>query len=376
MHELLYIVFSLQNTSYWLLIIWCIGAGLVLSPMPKAYVLVQGKVERRWYWFTVLLFVTPYVLWATYRSGFGDTHAYAMIFNRAPTSFAELRNYLTITTDVDPGFYLFITIIKMLGVSRYEVFFLIVAIIQVLCMCYTFRKYSTNFWLCFFLFIASTDYMSWMFNGIRQFIATCLIFSAFDLLVKRRYKLYACVVLLASTFHGSAILMLPLSYIMNGPALNRKTMMIIIGTVIAIPFIDSLLPFLERSLSDTQYGNIMSDSSWTNDDGTNIIRVLVYSVPALMALVGARYIRNSDDRVLNLCINASMVTMVLYLVSAVTSGIYIGRLPIYTTLHGYMILPTLIDKIFEKQTSRLIHVAMIAFYLLFFVYQMRQWGVI
>lgn len=376
MHELLYKVFSLQNTSYWLLVIWCIGAGLVLYSMPKAHVLIQGKVERRWYWFTVLLFVAPYILWAAYRSGFGDTYAYSLIFKRAPTSFAELFNYLAVTKDVDPGFYLFITIIKMLGISRYETFFLIVAIIQVLCMCYTFRKYSTNFWLCIFLFIASTDYMSWMFNGMRQFIATCLIFAAFDLLVKKRYKLYVCVVLLASTFHGSAILMLPLSYIMNGPALNQKTTMMIIGTVVIIPFIDSFLPFLERSLSDTQYGDIMSDSSWTNDDGTNIIRVLVYSVPALMALFGTRYIRNSDDRVLNLCINASIITMVLYLVSAVTSGIYIGRLPIYTTLHGYMTLPKLIDMIFEKQTSRLIHVIMIAFYLLFFIFQMRQWGVI
>lgn len=376
MHELLYKVFSLQNTSYWLLVIWCIGAGLVLYPMPKADVLVQGKVEQRWYWFSVLLFVAPYILWAAYRSGFGDTYAYALIFNRAPTSIAGLRDYLATAEDVDPGFYLFITIIKMIGISRYETFFLIVAVIQVLCMCYTFRRYSTNFWLCIFLFIASTDYMSWMFNGMRQFIATCLIFAAFDLLVKRKYRRYICVVLLASTFHGSAILMLPLSYIMNGPALNRKTMLTILATGLLIPFIDVFLPFLESSLVNTQYGDIMSDSSWTNDDGTNIIRVLVYSAPALIALFGRRYIKNSADRVLNLCINASMITMALYLVSAVTSGIYIGRLPIYTTLYGYMSISTLIDMIFEKQTSRLIHVIMVTFYLLFFIYQMRQWGVI
>lgn len=376
MQGLLNTAFSLEATSYWLPMIWCLGAGLLLRGMPQRSLLIDGRVEKRWYWFTVLLLVTPYILWATYRSNFGDTYAYVLIFNRAPNNLAELRTYLATAEDIDPGFYTFITIMKMFGLSNFQDFFLIIATVQILCMSYTFRKYSDNFWLCIFLFIASTDYMSWMFNGIRQFIATCLIFAGFDLLVKRRYKLYACVILLASTFHGSAILMLPLTYVMNGPALNRKTMLLIIGTALIVPFIDNVMPLLESSLSGTQYSDIMSDSSWINDDGTNIIRVLVYSVPALMALVGKRYVECSNDRVLNLCVNASMITMALYLVSAVTSGIYIGRLPIYTTLHGYMALPKLINMIFEKQSARFINVAMIGFYLLFFVYQMRQWGVI
>lgn len=376
MQGLLNTAFSLEATSYWLPMIWCLGAGLLLRGMPQRSLLIDGRVENRWYWFTVLLLVTPYILWATYRRSFGDTYAYVLIFDRAPNNLAELRTYLATAEDIDPGFYTFITILKMFGLSNFQDFFLIIATVQILCMSYTFRKYSDNFWLCIFLFIASTDYMSWMFNGIRQFIATCLIFAGFDLLVKRRYMLYACVILLASTFHGSAILMLPLTYVMNGPALNRKTMLLIIGTALIIPFIDNVMPLLESSLSDTQYSDIMSDSSWINDDGTNIIRVLVYSVPALMALVGKRYVECSNDRTLNLCVNASMITMALYLVSAVTSGIYIGRLPIYTTLHGYMALPKLINMIFEKQSARFINVAMIGFYLLFFVYQMRQWGVI
>ena len=139
---------------------------------------------------------------------------------------------------------------------------------------------------------------------------------------------------------------------------------------------DSFTPILEELLSDTQYNDVMTGEIWATDDGTSLIRVLVYSVPALIALLGRRYIRGSHDRAVNMCINASMITMAVYLVSAFTSGIYIGRIPIYTTLHCYTALPWLIDQIFEKLTARLIKLMLIVFYLLFFTFQMSQWGLI
>lgn len=169
--------------------------------------------------------------------------------------------------------------------------------------------------------------------------------------------------LLAYTFHASALLMLPLAFIMQGPALNRKTMFTIICTALCIPFIDRFTPFLGMLLSDTQYGDVMSNEIWTSDDGTNIIRVLVYSAPALVVFFGYRYIIHSKDRVMNLCINASIMTMALYLVSAVTSGIYVGHLPIYTTLQGYMVLPWVIDQIFENSSAKLVKLVMILCYL-------------
>ena len=172
------------------------------------------------------------------------------------------------------------------------------------------------------MFVASTDYLSWMHNGIRQFIAVSMIFAAFPLQVKGKYWRFALVVLLASTIHGSALLMLPFAYIMTGPVLNRKTFLMIGGVALLIPFIDNFLPMLENLLMDTQYNDVMTNGIWESDDGTNLIRVLVYSVPALVALLGRKYIRRNTNPVTNLCINASMITMAIYLISSVTSGIY------------------------------------------------------
>lgn len=375
MQSLLRTAFSLENTSYWLLVIWCIGAGLVLYKMPKAQLLIQGKVEYRWYWFTAMMLVFPYILWTGYRGIFVDTSAYIRHFMASSSELSSIPKMI-LNDEKDWGFYTLMVLAKAAGIQSYQTFFLIIATVQLLCMIYIFRRYSTDMWISFFMFIASTDYMSWMQNGIRQFTAVCICFAAFELLMRRKYIWYTIVILLASTFHGSALLMLPFSYVMMGSALNKKSFLMIGAVAAMIPLMDVLTPFLENLLADTQYNDVMTSEIWANDDGTNMLRVLVYSVPALVALFGFRYLRGCNDWAANMCINASIITMAVYLVSAFTSGIYIGRIPIYTTLHGYTVLPWLIDQIFETMTARLIKLMLVVFYLLFFVYQMGQWGLV
>ena len=370
MQSYMQLIFNLINTSYWHPLIWIFAAGIVLYKMPKTVVSIGGRREERWHWFTAMLLVTPYILWAGCRTNFIDTITYIQTFNMVPSSIAQIPAYLAYN-DKDQGFSVLMIVLKSLGIRDFHTFFMIIAMFQMLCLVYTFRKYSENFWISMFLFVVSTDYVSWMHNGIRQFIAVCMTFAAFGLLVKRRYAPFILIVLLASTIHGSALLMIPFAYVMSGPALNRKTLLMIFGVALLVPFIDRLMPMLESVLADTQYDDIMTNGIWENDDGTNLIRVLVYSVPALVALLGRSYIRDNRDPAVNACINASMITVAMYLVSSVTSGIYIGRIPIYTTLHGYMVLPWLIDQIFEKASARLVKLMMVVCYVGFHYYQME-----
>ena len=119
----------------------------------------------------------------------------------------------------------------------------------------------------------------------------------------------------------------------------------------------------------------MTNEIWVNDDGTNIIRVLVYSVPMLIAFVGRKYVSYANNPAMNICVNCTIVTTALYMISTVTSGIYIGRLPIYTTLMGYMALPWLINHMFNRDSARLIKTAMVLLYTVFYYYQTYfTWG--
>lgn len=374
MLDILSTIFALDGPGHLLPVIWLMAAGLILCKMPLKHELVCGQREKNWYVFNAVLLVLPLIFWAGFRGYIGDTYAYQKHFINAPSNIPALLDSLNADTK-DPGFVVLTTLFKVLGVSDYRVFFLIIAAFQMISIALVFRRYSPSYWISIFLFVASTDYISWMFNGIRQFIAVTMIFGATGLLLRHRYAAYAVVVILASQIHGSAILMLPLAYMMCGPAMNRKSLLMLVGMAAIMPFIDRLLPVVNDLLADTQYSTTMTDEIWSVDDGTNPIRVLIYSVPALMALLGRKYIVRANNPVMNLCVNASMITMAIYLVSMVTSGIYVGRLPVYTTFYGYMSLPWIIDTVFEKESARLLKLMMIVCYLGFFYIQMHSiWG--
>ena len=117
-------------------------------------------------------------------------------------------------------------------------------------------------------------------------------------------------------------------------------------------------------------------SQFARDDGTNILRVLVYAVPVLLSLVGKRQIDRYDSPIINLCVNMSILSLGIYILSMFTSGIYIGRIPVFFSLYNYILLPWEIEALFDRRSANLIRILMICFYMAFCYYQMTiSWGV-
>lgn len=360
----------MRLTNYWLQLIWLFVGGFLCSYFPKRQERLCGDTVRRWNLLPALILVVPYIIWAGFRpNGFGDTGIYRQGFLESGASLGDAVRIL-LSDQKDPGFYALRVLIKMVIGNQDVLFFLLLAAFQMLCLMLVYRRYSDDYWLCIFLFVASTDYMSWVFNGVRQFIAATMIFAGMGLLLKKRYFPLILLILAASTMHGSALLMLPVVFIVQGKAWNSKTLLTLAATAVVIVFVDQFTPILNDLLQDTQYDDVITNEIWTNDDGTNMIRVLVYSVPALLSLFGLRYVREANNPVINICVNCSIVTMALYLVAAVSSGIYIGRLPIYTSLHSYIALPWLIDHIFDRRSAQLVRLLTVLLFCVFFYIQM------
>lgn len=362
-------------SQYIFILIW-LGAMAFLKSLRdlKKNEIVCGKVVRRYHmWFAVLAFA-PVIWMAGNRGWFADTGMYILQYLAIPKSITALPEYAA-SIDKDSGFYIFSAILKLFIGNDYITYLRILAIIQGISIIAIFRKYSPAYVLSIFLFVASTDYISWMFNGLRQFMAVTLIFAATGLMLKKKYVPLLIIILLASTMHQSALIMIPLVFIAQGKAMNQKTMMFIVLALIGIVFVGEFTDILNDTLADTQYKNVMSDAKMFNDDGTNPIRVMVYSVPAILAFVGRRTIRRANDPLINLCTNMSVITMGIYLVSMVTSGIFIGRLPIYVSLYNYILLPWEIQHMFTKRTRKFIYIGMTGAYLFFYYYQMHMsWG--
>ena len=219
---------------------------------------------------------------------------------------------------------------------------------------------------------ASTDYISWMFNGMRQFLAVTITFIGIKFILDKKYVKAIILILIASLMHQSALLMIPFIFIVQGKAWNKKTLLFILAVIAVVASVGQFTNVLDSMLAETQYKNVVSDWQSWNDNGTNALRVLVYAVPSVLSLIGLRFIRNEDDKVINLCTNMSIVSVGFYIVSMFTSGIFIGRLPIYFSLYSYILLPWEIDHMFTKRSARLIYVVMVVGYLGFYLYSVNN----
>lgn len=313
----------------------------------------------------------PLIIWCGYRGNIGDTWAYKKSFSEMPVSLGGMASYMA-TVKKDKGFYFVSAVIKCIVGNHVNIYFIVLAAIQAGVLIYVYRKYSSRYLVSFFLFIASTDYISWLFNGIRQFLAVTITFIGIKFILDKKYAKAIILILIASLMHQSALLVIPFIFIAQGKAWNKKTLLFMAAVIVIVAGIGQFTNVLDSMLAETQYKNVVSDWQSWNDDGTNALRVLVYAVPSVLSLIGLRFIRNEDDKVINLCTNMSIVSVGSYIVSMFTSGIFIGRLPIYFSLYSYILLPWEIDHMFTKRSARLIYVVMVVGYLGFYLYSVNN----
>lgn len=343
-------------TNYWFQLIWLLTVGMVLAiSLPKKQEIVMGRIEERWQIAPAVLLVVPYILAATLRSdNFGDTYAYRSVFREAPSKIAALPLYLE-GIKKDKGFSVLIVIIKALIGNSPILFFMFIATVQMLCMAFIYRKYSENYWMSIFVFVAGTDYMSWCHNGIRQFLAIAIIMAGFPLLLKRKYIPLIAIILLGATFHASALLMIPIIFIVQGKAWNKKSVLCILGCILILIFVNQFTDGMNNILSNTQYSNMVADWKEWEDNGTNPIRVFVYSIPMILSIIGRKQIKEADNPVINIVTNFSILTSVIAMVSMKTSGIFIGRLISYGSMYSASILlPWEIENIFTRNSTIII----------------------
>ena len=353
-------------TNYWFQLIWLLTVGMVLAiSLPKKQEIVMGRIEERWQIAPAVLLVVPYILAATLRSdNFGDTYAYRSVFREAPSKIAALPLYLE-GIKKDKGFSVLIVIIKALIGNSPILFFMFIATVQMLCMAFIYRKYSENYWMSIFVFVAGTDYMSWCHNGIRQFLAIAIIMAGFPLLLKRKYIPLIAIILLGATFHASALLMIPIIFIVQGKAWNKKSVLCILGCILILIFVNQFTDGMNNILSNTQYSNMVADWKEWEDNGTNPIRVFVYSIPMILSIIGRKQIKEADNPVINIVTNFSILTSVIAMVSMKTSGIFIGRLISYGSMYSASILlPWEIENIFTRNSTIIIKSATVLGYIL------------
>lgn len=155
--------------------------------------------------------VLPLVWMCSQRGGIMDTGAYLEGYKDMPRAFGGIISYIgTVKKD---KVLLFICSYKMYCWKQKCCISIYYSSSSGGNAFYVYRKYSSRYLMSFFLFLASTDYISWMFNGIRQFTAVTITFIGIKFILDKKYAKAIVLILIASLMHQSALLMIPFIFI-------------------------------------------------------------------------------------------------------------------------------------------------------------------
>lgn len=182
-----------------------------------------------------LLFILVLFAGTRFETG-NDWTEYTKVFKQLPEADTMLSNpALFALFRMEPGYILFNSIVKSFG-GTIDIVFFISALFTVFFLFGTFKHYS------FFCFLAVLLYMRYGYLQtntmfVRQGIAISIFFYSLRYIQNRNPVRYILLILIATSFHTSAILTLPFYFIVDR---QYKTLTIVLLIIISVglSFID------------------------------------------------------------------------------------------------------------------------------------------
>lgn len=316
--------------------------------------------------------VAPWVLAFGYlaflagmRSAMNDTTTYVYLFNTTEASWDAVIHSLS--NDIRySGTEILTSLFKMFFSKNYHVWFLTWAIIESILIVNVLRRETVSFMDACFFFFASTLYYNY-FTMMRQWMAVAITFWGFRYLRSGSMMKYFLVCIIAAAFHPSALIMLPLYFMVTGKAWQGKQMMVIAGFVLGLLFLSPLLSVMGDIAEGTTYDYVFSTMS--QGTGSSILRGVIAAVPVWLAFVQRNDI---DDPTINICVNMSLINMMLSIFAAFTSGMYIIRVSTYMSMYNIILYPYLLNV--TSKNKQFLKIGFYIFYFAFFVYQANYMG--
>lgn len=303
-------------------------------------------------WLAAIVMAT-FVIIAGLRNNIGDTYFYMSSFKNNNFTWEQ------VISEKDIGFGILQMILKTYTDNPQWLVFLTALITNVLIV-YVLYKYSRLFELSIFLYITSGLYVVSM-NGIRQFLASAIVFAATKYLFEGSWRKYFLVVAFASLFHGSALILIPIYFIVRRKAWTSSTFVLLTLAVILIIGYSVISDVLFTAIANTQYSEYQN----FQEGGANIIRVAIGAIPLIFAYLGRNKLREIfpyGDYVVNM-------SLLNFIVMAVATQNWIfARFTIYFGLYNVLLMSWVIS-LFVRREQKFMYYAILGFYLIYFYYE-------
>ena len=321
------------------------------------------KYKINWWIFTAAL-ILIFILVAGLRNNIGDTEQYVHSYNL-------LNEFTGFSDDAkDKGFTIFQ--LFLYNISNDPQFFIFVtSLITQLFNVITLVIYKSYFELEVYMYITSGCFLVSM-NGIRQAMVGAILFFCSRLIIKGKFIPYAIIVAILSTMHSSALMMIPVYFVVREEAWSKRTKIIIGLAAIGFMFFYELMPAVFDAMGDSSYTEY-EEAMLNGGGGSSLMRVIVNAVPVVMAYIFRDKLKESWPES-NVFVNMSLINLI-FVTFALYNWIF-ARFQIYFQLYNFVLLPYMIKNCFERRQERdFVYYCFIICYFVFFYYEQVIGGV-
>lgn len=238
--------------------------------------------------------------------------------------------------------------------------FLIVSVITIIPIVFMIKNYSYSFELSLYLYITTFAYFS-SFNILRQWIAASIISYGFKYLLERNLKKYSMIILIASIFHATSIIMFPIYFIADKNPRSLINLVLLIVSLLGVLFYRKFLDVAFNVLKNTQYSNYYSEFMNVGQ-GVNILRILVYIVPIFWVIIKYKNINVYEDKKIDIIINLSFIGM-LFMILGIRHK-YIARMTALFDIYYVLLIPYIL-RTGNKKSNKLIYYTIIVMYFIY-----------
>lgn len=315
------------------------------------------------------LFTIAIIIWMTLFSGlrtsYNDTVNYIQYFNDSATTLAEHFATSTETGLADnPLYYICQVLIKAI-IDNYHVWFLLTAFISCFVVIKFIRQYSVSFSFSLLLFYAIGTYVMYI-AAIKQSIAVAILMCAIPLALRHKWIPYYLLVALAILFHTHAFLFLIMPLLLYKPW-GKVTWILGAAAIFAmLTYNYTLGAFMEYAQS---IGANVAEVEVFDGHSVNTLRILVYGVTPLLALVFRRRLFHNSTETENLFVNMSIMSWFILSIGTVEGGNLFARMAGYFEWTTALALPWIVKKLFDRKSQTVVLCAASILYTGYFLYE-------
>lgn len=314
------------------------------------------------------IFMVIVIAWMTcvsfLRTNYNDTWNYIQGFANAPSIAEGLADGTFTDWTGNPWSMLYRCALRSIT-DNYHIYFFFPAFLSSFAVVKMVKRYSVTPGFSMMIFFSVGTYVLYI-AALKQCFAMFFLIMALPYAIEKKYLRFYLLVTVAVLFHVHAF-MFAIVPLLLGKPWGKRTWLLLAAVLFATATYDVTMgKFMEIAQS---VGAYVTQEELFDGYQINALRVMVYWVPALLALVFRKRLFRSSTQTENLFVNMSIVSAFILTMGLVEGANLYARMAGYFEVATAIALPWMIKKLFTKESAQFVTIVAGVCYFGYFLFE-------